>query len=185
MSWPVVGFFYPTLMFCLIAIGPLDRLIPRPYPDFLIGARPRLGLGACSFLAVFSAAQLVPHLMPGDTALTGEGRLFGVHMFDALIQCEAKAVFKTEEGLTEARSLYRPMAARIHCDPIVFWNRARALCRSEARGRRFTDFDLYLNSRRSTEGKLTPVVRLENFCASDPAYRVWRHNAWIMARYGS
>jgi hypothetical protein len=182
MSWPVVGFFYPTLMFCLIAIYPLDRLCPEPFPSFLMGGRARLGMAAYAFLALFSAAQLAPHLMPGDPALTGEGRLFGVHMFDALIHCEAYADLKKTDGTVARRNLYRQgMAARIHCDPIVYWNRARTLCRSPERRVLFTDFDLVLNSRRTTQTELTPVIRFENFCASSPAYRVWRHNEWIQA----
>jgi hypothetical protein len=180
MSWPVVGFFYPTLMFCLLAIYPLDRFFSEPFPEFLVGQAPRRGIGAYAFLGIFSAAQLVPHLMPGDPALTGEGRLFGVHMFDALVQCEAYALLKRTDGAPARRNLHRrDMAARIHCDPIVYWNRANALCRSPERGVEFTDFDLVLNSRRTTRTELTPVIRLENYCASSPAYRVWRHNEWI------
>ncbi|HSA59028.1 MAG TPA: hypothetical protein VLJ37_05015 [bacterium] len=175
MSWPVVGFFYPTLMFCLLAIYPLDRSF-RSAPAFT-GGFTKWGY---AFLALFSLAQLVPHFMPGDSALTGEGRLFGVHMFDALVQCEAYAVLRRPDGSSARMNLYKPMAARIHCDPIVYWNRARALCRSPEHGTRFTDFDLVLDSRRSTQTAATPVIRLENYCASNPAYRTWRHNEWIL-----
>lgn len=176
-SWPVVGFFYPTLMFCLLALYPMERVFYGT--DTAIAGSYRLSCSAYVFLTVFSLAQLVPYLMPGDTALTGEGRLFGVHMFDALVSCEGYAVLKGSDGSTRKKNLYRSIAARIHCDPIVFWNRARALCRSEGHGRDFSDFDLYLGSRRKTETSLKPVVAIENFCASSPAYRVWRHNEWI------
>jgi hypothetical protein len=175
-SWPVVGFFYPTLMFCLLAIYPLDNLFPPPE-----AVSRGIGVPGYVFLSVFSAAQLVPHLMPGDSALTGEGRLFGVHMFDALVECEGYTILKGTDGTTRKKNLHAEMAARIHCDPIVYWNRARTLCRSPEHGRQFTDFDLILNSRRSTEKELKPVVAIENFCASDPDYHVWRHNAWIRA----
>lgn len=175
MSWPVVGYFYPTLMFCLLTIYPMDFVRPSAEGD----AR-RIGALGFVFLGVFSFAQLVPHFMPGDSALTGEGRLFGVHMFDALVQCEAYAVLKGTDGTTRRKNLHRQMAARIHCDPIVYWNRARELCRSPDRGVNFSDFDLILNSRRSTEPAFKPVIDLKNFCASSPAYRVWRHNEWIL-----
>jgi hypothetical protein len=175
-SLPVVGYFYPTLMFLLLTIYPMDFLRP-PAEE----APEKVGILGFVFLGVFSLAQLVSHLMPGDSALTGEGRLFGVHMFDALVQCEGFALMKRTDGTTWKKDLHRQLAARIHCDPIVYWNRARALCRSPERGSLFTDFDLYLNSRRSTEKDLKPVIAVENFCATDPAYRIWRHNVWIRA----
>ncbi|HEX5035828.1 MAG TPA: hypothetical protein VFX30_01570 [bacterium] len=173
-SWPVVGYFYPTLMFCLLTIYPMDFVRPAA------GTEPkRFGRLGYAFLGVFSLAQLVPYAMPGDSALTGEGRIFGVHMFDALVQCEAYALLKETAGTERKLNLHRNWAARIHCDPVVYWNRARALCRSEGRGTVFKDFDLILNARRSTETELKPVLAVENFCATDPAYRVWRHNEWI------
>lgn len=177
-SWPVVGFFYPTLMFCLLALYALDRLY---YGTGAFSETGRLAGSGYAFLALFSLAQLVPYAMPGDPALTGEGRLFGVHMFDALVDCEAYALLKGPDGSSKKENFYKPLAARIHCDPIVYWNRARALCRSPERGSRFMDFDLFLKSRRQTGKAATTVLRIENYCASNPAYRVWRHNEWIQS----
>src|SRR5262249_35968838 len=88
-SWPVVGFFYPTLMFALLAIYLFDHFLVQDEAQ-----KRTLTWLSYAFLALFSAAQVMPHLMPGDSALTGEGRIFGVHMFDALVQCEAYALLK-------------------------------------------------------------------------------------------
>lgn len=175
-SWPVVGFFYPTLMFALLAIYVLDRWGEGQ------NVADRMRWPSYLFLGVFSAAQLVPYMMPGDSALTGEGRMFGVHMFDALIQCEATALLRKSDGTTAKRDLYRPMAPRTHCDPIVYWNRANALCRSNEKGRDFSDFDLLLRSRKTSQGQMAVVIDLKNYCASSPAYRVWRHNEWIFSK---
>lgn len=172
-SWPVVGFFYPTLMFCLLALYPLDRLITSREQIPFSGP-------ASLFLGIFSLAQMVPWLMPGDSALTGEGRFFGVHMFDALAQCEGYAVLKKADGTSRKVNLYRTMAARIHCDPIVYFHRAKALCRSPEHGTVFTDLDLFLNVGLKTDSQLKPLIHFEDFCRKNPSYRWWRHNGWIL-----
>src|SRR5205085_60897 len=75
-SWNVVGFFYPLLMFGILALFPLLRWLPRdaatgseasPCPplgirSLLSGAEPRAVLAT---LAVFSVLQLLPLLLPG------------------------------------------------------------------------------------------------------------------------
>ena len=92
MSFAVVGWFYPLLMFALLAIFPLARCIPGAPPE-PASASASSG-GACRgrrsrWRSRFSLVQLTTHLYPGDTAITGEGRLFALHMFDARVVCEA------------------------------------------------------------------------------------------------
>lgn len=168
-SWQVVGYYYPLMMFALLAIFPLTRLRPNP-------PAPRL---SAPFLAAFCLLQCVPLLYPGESALTGEGRMFAIHMFDAAVECEPYALLTRLDGSTERRDLTRPLPRRIRCDPLVFFNRARALCRSPERGTAFTDFDLHLNARKSTDAAMRPIVALRDVCATNPTYDVWRHNRWI------
>src|SRR2546427_11748096 len=86
LSWQVVGFFYPLLMFAILAIFPLSRAVaPTDPPGGLLAAlwtgraRPSVYVTAVGF----SLLQLAPYTLPGDPALTGEGRLYALHMFDA------------------------------------------------------------------------------------------------------
>ena len=48
-SWPIVGFWYPTLMFCLLSILPLMRLLGDPGLRLQrrrpVNRLPRLGTG--------------------------------------------------------------------------------------------------------------------------------------------
>src|SRR5215471_5832688 len=71
LSWQVVGFFYPLLMFAILTIFRLSP--PRDPPDGLLvalltgrGLRPVYTLAA-----LFSLLQLIPYAFPGDRALTG------------------------------------------------------------------------------------------------------------------
>jgi hypothetical protein len=172
-SWPVVGFFYPILMFLILAIFPLCWWLPGP-----ARGRPR---AAWALAAGFSALQLTPYLYPGDRALTGEGRLFALHMFDALVTCEAWATLELPDGRTQRMSLRRHWEARTACDPILIHGAARNLCRARDAGRRdFVDLDVELRSRRTSETGLTPVIALEDFCAHRPRYHPFRHNGWIL-----
>jgi hypothetical protein len=182
ISYPVVGFYYPSLMAALLSIFPLGRLIGRESegPSLTALARGLEPFPTYALLAGFSALQLVPHVFPGDPAITGEGRLFALHMFDAQVVCEAHVtVYDAQGGSRRVRIV--PLApARVRCDPIVYLSIARALCRQGAADGRWRDVDLSLRSRRATETDLRPVVQVNGFCGRTLAYDIWRPNPWIL-----
>jgi hypothetical protein len=181
MSWPIVGFFYPTLMFALLAIFPLSRLT-TPEPDRPSLIRIETGREVWSTYALltgFSLLQLVPYAFPGDSAITGEGRLFALHMFDARVVCESYLTLHDARGAVRRVDLTVGGAARIRCDPIVSFNIARAICRQRAARGRWTEVDLSLRSRRTTEVALRSVVEIAGFCKENPTYDLWRTNPWI------
>jgi hypothetical protein len=181
-SWPVVGFFYPLLMFDLLAIHPLCRWLPgtRPETSPLDLLRGRAAASTWALAGGFSLLQLVPLAIPGDSAITGEGRLFAVHMFDARIECEARYVVTLTDGRQVTQAGPDDLPVRIACDPIVHWNVARNYCRRFAGDPRLRRLDVYLSSRHSDETRLRPVLAIDDFCARDPAYHVWWHNDWIL-----
>ncbi len=172
LSWQVVGFFYPILMFGILAVFPLCRL--------LAGPAPRSRRGALVLAGVFSTLQLTPYLFPGDRTLTGEGRLFALHMFDARVACEAWADIRLADGGTRRENLRRHFERRTACDPILIHGFARNLCRARDAGRRdFVDLDVHLRSRRASEHELVTVIELPDFCARRPRYDPFGHNDWI------
>src|SRR5438445_10857213 len=184
LSWQVVGFFYPLLMFAILAIFPLSRAVdPRDPPVGLLTAL-WTGRARRSFYATalgFSLLQLAPYAFPGDPALTGEGRLYALHMFDARPICEGWAELHNADGTTTRRDLKLRLDTRIACDPIVYFNRARNLCRQRDLGRiAFQDLDLHLSARRATDGQLRRVIATSGFCARRERYDPFRHNAWIL-----
>lgn len=183
-SWNVVGYFYPLVMFCLLAVFPLCRLLGPRDPAEGLGVAWWRGRGATSsyvVAAAFSALQLAPHLYPGDTTLTGEGRLFALHMFDAQVECDAGAVLRFADGNRQHVDL-RGGEPRTGCDPIFVAGNARNLCRHRDAGdMTFTDLELTLRSRRTTDDRLTTVIALDDFCARAPGYDPVLHNDWIAA----
>ena len=190
-SWNIVGFWYPTLMFCLLGILPLTRLLhpPEMWVTFPWRAGGRRAL-SFTVMGVFGVLQLVPRAFPGDTATTGEGRVFALHMFDALVECEATITYHRQDGSSTQVALdsAKRLPHRSRCDPLIYFNMAKNECRRISSGEpsrragplgRVVDLDLSLRSKRNSEREYRDVIRIEGFCAADPSYDMWRHNGWI------
>ena len=100
---------------------------------------------------------------------------------DARPICEGWAELHNADGTTTRRDLKLRLDTRIACDPIVYFNRARNLCRQRDLGRiAFQDLDLHLSARRATDGQLRRVIATSGFCARRERYDPFRHNAWIL-----
>jgi len=138
-SWSIVGFYYPLLMVCIVSIFVLDRLIRPPPPPQIANARSRalarrVALGA--LLGGFFGLQLLPYAYPGDSAITGEGRFFALHMFDSALECDAIAAFRkrvARDG-SRFRGHRRPAAhAAPRRDPLAARHGLRTLLRDRSR----------------------------------------------------
>ncbi len=166
--------------FLILSIFPLLRLEGvTPEKPETSALRVRVPLTGAIVLAVFVAMQLVPRMLPGDRALTGEGRIFALNMFDAPVECKGSAVVHETQGDNTIR-LGAPLTqARIACDPILYLEIAKSLCRMRSTSSRFKNLDLLLESRRSGQTEYQRVVDLPSVCSSDTAYSFWHHNAWI------
>jgi hypothetical protein len=171
-SWPIVLFFYPTLMLAILTIFPLTRVFPAP-------AETTPAWPAWAVVVTFSLLQLPPLFMPGDAAVTGEGRLFALHMYDAPVVCQGSATLHDAAGATRTMELQPFLPTRLYCDPIVYLGMANALCRRRAELGDVRDLDLLLRSRRAGEKELRTIVSVERFCRAQPTYDLWRHNGWI------
>lgn len=196
-SWPVVGWFYPVLMALLTAIFPLVwRLAPE---DSLAVARLRLGASsaeraadgnarATTFAVVgsFSFFQVVPWFFPGDTAITGEGRMFALHMFDARVECRGEAILRdaTPAATPHARVLLvnDRLDARTRCDPLVIASTAQRLCRALAEKGDDSRVDVVATAKRATHSNLRPLITQPDFCKAGLRYSIFHHNAWIRTK---
>jgi hypothetical protein len=184
MSWAVVDFFYPLLMFVLISIYPLVRLWPPGDRRGLLEplVRGRLRPATYAPAVAFSLLQLTPYAFPGDRTITGEGRLYALHMFDALVECDAYASVRTQDGTVRRVDLKLNYMPRINCDPIVVFNRAKNLCAGRSPlASNVADLDLHLSARRSGELSFHEVINIPEFCPRELRYSAFRHNEWIKA----
>lgn len=185
-SWSVVGYFYPILMFGLLTIFALCWWIPPPPASStsatLLGDFMRLRAAPSVYVAaaVLSALQILPYLYPGDVALTGEGRLYALNMFDARVQCDAFAELRHRDGSTTRQSLVLFGEPRTRCDPIMVRAAALALCRRRDRGQvDFIDLDVHLAARRMTDPEMRTLIDRSDFCTDPPRYDPFFHNDWI------
>jgi hypothetical protein len=184
VSWSVVGYFYPLLMIGLTSIYPLVWIFsPADTLTFASREKPHEKARRVTILgvaALFSAFQLVPYLFPGDTAITGEGRLFALHMFDARAHCEGGAILTTSAGERSRAILINEKAdARTRCDPITLVAQAQRLCRLLAAKGDARRVDVAIDARRTSDVTLSPLIHVDDICHREIAYSVWHHNAWI------
>ena len=182
VSFPVVGFFYPVLMYLFLTIFPLTYFLKSDLeaPSLLRSlARGKEPLTTYLFLLLFGLFQLMPKIMPGDEAVTGEGRLYAIHMFDARTVCQGAIIARyggREVKVVEIPSVGTP---RIRCDPVVYFSIARRTCWERRSDPTFVDLDLLLESRRQTAEEMRTVVDIRGFCALNPSYRMLWPNRWI------
>lgn len=177
-SWHIVGYFYPCIMFCLLACFPLCHFgaVDRDMSLCERLLRRRIARSTWLALAVYAAAQIAPRLFPGDAALTGEGRFFSLNMLDAKSQCSLLLITKQGKRHTEHARLMQGLGVRIHCEPLVYFNVARGMCRDLGPG---GEIDLALVSRRTTDRWYQPIISITDFCSRQLEFDMWRHNAWM------
>jgi hypothetical protein len=171
-SFPIVGFFYPLLMLALLSIFVLDRYFPAP------AVSQRAWLSAAWLVVPFGLLQLLPLAMPGDSALTGQGRFLALHMFDAKLSCRATLTLHHSARPPQAHEIKAKLPGRIACDPLVYFHMARGVCKSRAGREGFEDLDLKLVSKRQT-GPLVTVVDQPSFCSKPVSYSALLPNPWI------
>ena len=189
-SWAIVGFWYPLLMMCLLAILPLARIIVPPERHLFLAPSRSRRRAAVVAVGALCLLQFAPRVFPGDTAVTGEGRMFALHMFDALIECDASFTYHLADGseVVEHRNETTKMPHRSRCDPIIYYELARRAC-SRVGGRiavvrvantaPVLDLDVRLRARRASSPSFVDVIDIRDFCTNTPRYTFWRHNDWI------
>lgn len=165
-SWHIVGYFYPLTMLCLSSI----LILPGPRESFWHGRRVVIPISV-----VFLMFQLVPRLIPGNEALSGEGRFFSLTMLDAKVQCvnnielsSAKKNFVVHDPLFD-------LETRIRCDPYVHLQLARKVCATNPN----SSVQLELKSKQASDSEFITVASLADVCIDSIDYRIIGRNDWI------
>ncbi len=182
ISWSVVGWHYPLLMFTLLSIYPLVWLREPgallSWTSLSTGAAPRRSIAITA--ALFSLLQLPAYtIFPGDSSLTGEGRLFALDMFDTQPICEGGAILHQADGGARMVPLIDPLLkSRRRCDPLVLFSKAKDLCAAQGGGD-VVSIDVRVDARRKSDPVLHPLIRAQDFCNPKVAYSIWHHNDWL------
>jgi hypothetical protein len=173
-----VGFFYPVVMAALVSCFLWQRL-DWPWPkNEAKEAFPRFFKSPFQFCRsiwvamswqfklawlislIFLGIQFIPASISPRNDLSGEGRLIASSMVHNRTECRGFMVGRW--GVHEAK-LPMPvmqLPIRIWCDPLVFYNYARLVCRQKSPDR----LDWYLLSRNSSEEAYQLIIRAEDFC---------------------
>jgi|GEM_PF-642239 len=164
-SWHIVGYFYPGVMFAMLTLPLLDRWAGGRFDRRRV-FWPAIGL--------FWGAQLVPWIVPGDAAVTGEGRLFSVTMLDAFVECRSFVIARTEGAAWKDLSQgSRELGVRIGCDPLVLWNRTRPPCAAGDK------LHVAFFAKRRGEAEYAKIIDEENFCVKATDFEWLGRNSWI------
>jgi hypothetical protein len=180
-SYYIVGWFYPTIMACLLIVFPIGMMFkahsPRPTFSFK-DPKYRVPIAA---LIVYAMMQLVPALIPGDAALTGEGRMWSVNMFDSLPICYSKAIatIDSEKIDVSATPEESPKMPRTRCDPWFYFEKAKRRCAIMQDAPGFKGISLSLVSRKDSDKDFRMVIEAENVCAPEITYSTLFSNSWI------
>lgn len=176
-SIQIVGLYYPLIMFSFLSIfGMLiqNRKFPN-YRQILSVRQPFFFLGM-----IFVILQVYPKIFFPRSAVTGEGRLLSLNMFDAQAVCNHVLNFRySHQG---GESLVEDMAGigtRIKCDPYLYLEISRNICQKLKEKGDNASVDLYLESRKYSEEKFTAVVAEQDICSKNLNYRMLSRNPWI------
>ena len=176
MSYFFTGYFYPVIMMCLLSVFCFGfifneqskfRNLKSLYPG-------------CLFLFLIVIGNLLSVFIPGDAGLTGEGRLYGLNMYDAHTECKSQIIIKFKnKNIEESFESYKENALRIRCDPYIGFNIVEKICTYYKNNAEFNDLDWSLYSRRRSDREYKRIVNEKDVCKQNLKYFSWQKNQWI------
>jgi hypothetical protein len=170
-SYFAVGYFYPLIMACLLAVFPLSWMGSGGE------SAARVGMGGWVFLGAFAFCQILPWTAGRDPALARERTLLALNMFDARPDCTSTTVVRQPGRTLDLTFDPDRLAARILCEPSIYLRRALELCGELGPGAKL---DLQLQSRRRTETSFHTWIDTRDLCRNPPRIEVWGRNAWLL-----
>lgn len=203
LSYFIVGYFYPLIMFCLLSLfffmfiwneqseilssfdGKLHNLKSNGLrQNFLkvksLGGRTGKMFPGIIFMCLVVLGNLLSVFIPGVSGLTGEGRWYGLNMYDAHTQCDSQIFLKFKNKIVqESFSGYREYALRIRCDPYIDFNTVKKICAFYKNDPEFMDLDWSFYSKLRSDLSYKRLVNEKNVCGKNLKYFSWRKNQWI------
>jgi len=179
-SW-WVGPFPPIISLLVVSYFPISWWKAADEEDFFAWPlrRSRLFVSTYFALGAFALTQLTPIFFPGNTDITGEGKLLSLEHYEAQTLCDVFFLGHTESGSVELTPAVSGLDPWSKCDPLVYYDLATNLCRNFSSDPNFIDLDVLMVSRRSSDWDYRPVLQIEKFCHQGLAYGFLTHNSWI------
>ena len=169
LSWHIVGYFYPCIMFSLLTSFLLFRW-QWSEGKIHLQKRDSLKAGPKIFLILLFLAQVMPRVLSPNLAVDSQGRLFTLNMLDARVQCEHFSYYKGKENIyVETSSDRTDLGTRIACDPIVYTAEAAELCKNQG----VEEVPSYLHSKKSTHNEWVQVLQIKNYCDKTRGVTWW------------
>ena len=176
MSYFIVGYFYPAVMLCVLTIFLLMYLFKEQYSVLNF----RNILSGLLFVILVVIGNTLSIFIPGDASLTGEGRYYGLNMYDANTECDSQIFLRFKnKTIQESFSAYREYSMRIQCEPYVDFNTVNKICAYYKDDPEFIDLDWSLYSKLRSDMHFQRIVNVNNVCRGEFQYSSWRKNNWI------
>ena len=176
ISYFFVGYYYPAIMLLLLPAFVFFYMDKKPLCSFKI----KTNLAGILALVLMVFGNLLSLMIPGPSALTGEGRFYGLTMFDAHTHCDSQILLKFKnQTIQESFSTYDHYAVRIHCDPYIEFNMVKRICKAYKEEADFIDLDWSFYSKLNSDIDYRLIVNEKNVCSQNLKYFSWRKNHWI------
>lgn len=179
-SWHLTRFFYPSVMLLLLGILLITRPLVADW-SFKLALKETFASRTSQILgAVFIGLQAPQYFIPGDAALTGEGRMYAMIMYDGRAQCQPHLIIWKKNQNKEELPLQPPwMMTRTHCDAMVFWRLAQKTCEWTEKDPSVLQVDLRIPIRMQGEKEWMPLVSATDVCKKELTYSSFFPNSWI------
>lgn len=180
VSYYWVGYYYPVICLLFLLIFPLNWFLDNTHHnlfDQILEKKQKYSFYFVFGLFIFS--QIIPRLYKGDVAVTGEGRIWALTMYDARTACLSYMKVRYKNSTVEFSRNSKKNAVRIRCDPYFYYADAKKACKWAKNNPDFIDVDLHLFTKRKSDFHWSYVVKLQNFCSKKIDYKNFGGNFWI------
>lgn len=178
-SWHIVGYLYPLMMLLLISIFPLLWIKNEFSRSDFHFSKIKRNKSTLAFLGFFWIAQTGPLWFMGDSAQSGEGRIFSLNMLDAKVKCEEFTFLKYKNKTVEVSEFNFDEGYRIGCDPLLRLSLAKHHCRERSKDPEFKNLDFEFFSQKKEGAPFKKIISILDFCKSQPTYSMFEKNTWI------
>lgn len=176
----IVGYFMSTIFLSLLSLFVLQDFFGEKYKISNI----REVFPGAVFISLTLLGSSLPFLIPGETSLTREGRLYALNISSLKIYCNSHIIlhFKNKT-LQEHFPKYRGYPLSLRCDPYVEWYRIKKICSYYKKDPSFIDLDWSFDSLLSYHLEYKRLIEEKSVCNKNLQYSSWKKNNWIKKIY--